>query len=101
MGAVRIDDHGHGIPADIALNAPFHGAIQLFLGRTEHDLAEHLHETPVSIPGKAFIAGELDQALQGIRIQTQIEHGIHTVAEIGNRCVHRNIRRHLSTLPIC
>ncbi len=43
----------------------------------EHDIAVHLHETAIAVPGEALIAGLFDQAAQGILIEADIEHGVH------------------------
>ncbi len=43
----------------------------------EHDVAVHLHEAAVAIPGEAFVAGLLDEAAQGRFVEADVEHGVH------------------------
>ena len=43
----------------------------------EHDVAVHLHETAIAVPGEAFVAGLVDQPLQGGFVEADVEDGIH------------------------
>ena len=43
----------------------------------EHDVAVHLHEAAVAVPGEALVAGLLDQALTVVVVQADVEDGVH------------------------
>jgi len=53
------------------------GALKFVVGNTHHHLAEHLHETAVAVPGKAFVFGLGNQGLDTGGVEPQIEDGIH------------------------
>jgi hypothetical protein len=42
-----------------------------------HDVAEHLHEAAVGVPGKARIAGAVGQAQHRGVVQAQVQDGVH------------------------
>ena len=44
---------------------------------TLDNVAEHLDETTVGIPGEALVAGQLDHALERVGVEADVEHGIH------------------------
>ncbi len=43
----------------------------------EHDRAEHLHESPLSVVHEVRIAGELDEAGDDVFVQADVEHRVH------------------------
>ena len=43
----------------------------------EDDVAVHLDEAAIAIPGEAFIAGGVDEALEGLFVEADVEDGIH------------------------
>ena len=53
----------------------------LVLGRqflhAHDDVAVHLNETPVTIPGEARVAAGLCQGLDGFVVQAKVENGVH------------------------
>ena len=46
-------------------------------GTAMHDPAEHLDETPVRVPAEALVAGERDQAVEGLLVEAEVEDGVH------------------------
>ena len=54
--------------------------IDLGLGlrlEAEDDVAVHLHEAAIAVPGEAFVAGLLDEAAQGRFVEADVEDGVH------------------------
>ncbi len=45
--------------------------------QSEDDIAVHLHETAIAVPGEAFVAGLVDEAAQRGFVETDVEDGIH------------------------
>ena len=43
----------------------------------QHDLAEHLDETPVHVPGEAVVGGLRGQALDAVVVQAEVENRVH------------------------
>ncbi len=41
------------------------------------DVAEHLHEAPVGVPGEALVGGARRQALDRLLAEAEVEHGVH------------------------
>ena len=41
------------------------------------DVGEHLDEAAVGVPGKALVAGLLDEAVDGDVVEAEVEDGIH------------------------
>ncbi len=76
--ALELLDVQIGITSDAGLlDGHRQGVVQALGGDAQHDLAEHLHEAAVGVPGEAFVAGELHQALQCVLVDAQVEHGVH------------------------
>ena len=42
-----------------------------------HDVAEHLHEAAVGVPGEALVAGRLREPLDRVVVQAEVEDGVH------------------------
>ena len=58
--------------------------VSLALGlHAEYDVAVHLHETAVAVPGEAGVAAHLGQALYGGVVHTQVEDGVHHAGHRG------------------
>ena len=55
------------------------GSISVFDLRlqAEHDVAVHLHEAAVAVPGEALVAGLVDEAAQRGLVEADVEHGVH------------------------
>ena len=51
----------------------------------QHDIAVHLDEAAIAVIGEARIAGALGQALDGLVVEAEIEHGIHHAGHRGAR----------------
>ena len=52
-----------------------------------HDVAEHLHEAPVGVPGEALVAGRAREALDRLvveaEVEDRVEHPRHRLARAG------------------
>ena len=46
-------------------------------GKVGNHLGVALHQTAKTVPGQARIAGQADQALDGCRVQADVQHGFH------------------------
>ncbi len=46
-------------------------------GHAVNDVAEHLHEAAIAVPGKALVLRARGQALDGLVVETEVEHGLH------------------------
>ncbi len=59
-------------------------SLEVLPGDPVHDVAEHLDQAPVGVPGKALVLGHLGQAEHGLVVQTQVEdrveHSRHRLA---------------------
>ena len=67
---------------DVALDAAnrLHrgdGVFEQVAIKTHDDVGEHLDETAIGVPSEALVAGLLDQAIDGLVVQTQVEDGVH------------------------
>ena len=51
--------------------------VEQFVGHAQGYLAEQLDEAAVGVEAEAFVAGLGDQALQGFRVEPQVEDGVH------------------------
>jgi hypothetical protein len=45
--------------------------------QVEHHVAVHLHEPAIRIPGEAFVAGRVDEALERGFVEADVEHRVH------------------------
>ena len=43
----------------------------------KHDIAVHLHEPPIGVPGKVGVARPLDERLDNLVVHAQVEDGVH------------------------
>ena len=43
----------------------------------QHDFAEHLDKAAIGVVGESLIPGQFYQALDGLVVDTEVEHGIH------------------------
>ena len=55
------------------------GSISVLVLRleAEDDVAVHLHEAAIAVPGEAFVAGLVDQAAQGRFVEADVEDRVH------------------------
>ena len=51
--------------------------LEVFGVGIQHDFAEHLDEAAIGVIGEAFVTGQRDQALHGLVVDTEVQHGIH------------------------
>ena len=92
LGAGRVEDDGlevldHGLHAlgiDVgvlagadALLDGIEGGVHALAVDTLDDTAEELDEATVGIPAEALVVGELDDALQGLVVESEVEDGVH------------------------
>ena len=50
--------------------------LELLAGDAARDVAEHLHEAPVGVPGEALVVGGAGQPLDRRVVETEVEHGV-------------------------
>ena len=65
----------------------FQGVLELLAVDAHHDPAEHLDEAPVGVPAEALVAGQRDEAMEGLLVQAQVEDRVHHAGhrELGTR----------------
>ena len=51
--------------------------VEFLVGDAERHLAEQLDETPVGIVAKALVVRLPDQSCKGVRVQAEVENGVH------------------------
>lgn len=72
------------------------------MGNTHDDVAEHLDEAAVAVPGEPLVAGLLDERLEGIGVETEVEHGVHHARHGLRRTgAHGNKKRILLVAKLC
>ncbi len=59
--------------------------LEMAVVHLEHDAGIHLDEAAIGVVGEALIAGELGEAFDGCRVETEIEHGVHHARHRGAR----------------
>ena len=65
-----------GVGAVLAL-CVIHHVFELFAVDAQHNLAEQLYKAAICISCEAWIAGLLSQTLEGLCIETKVQHGVH------------------------
>ena len=65
--------------------------------QVEHDVAVHLHEAAVAVPGEALVARLLGERLHRLVVEADVEHGVHharhRVAGTGAAGEQQRVRR--------
>src|ERR1700694_440201 len=75
--------------------------LELFSLDAEHDFAEHLREAAICVKGEPAVIGELRQAFQRLRIEAEVENGVHHARhrKLGARA-HRHQQRVLDVTQL-
>ncbi len=85
-GFLQIVNRQIGVPHFLRLFAQLLGAagfqfvqnvLKLLSVYAHHDVAKHLHETPIGIVGEPLIVRLLDEPLNCLVIETQVQDGVH------------------------
>jgi hypothetical protein len=50
--------------------------LQALAGDTAHDVAEHLHQAPIGIPGETLVVGALGQAGDRLVVEAEVQHRV-------------------------
>ena len=53
------------------------GVVEALALHVHDDPAEHLDEAPVRVPAEPIVAGQGDEAVQGLLVQAQVQDGVH------------------------
>ena len=53
------------------------GVVEALAADLHHDPPEHLDEAPVGVPPEPLVAGQGDEALQGLFVQPEVEDRVH------------------------
>ncbi len=70
------------------------GGLEALAGDVEHDVAVHLHEAPVGVPGEALVARARRQTLHRLVVEPEVEDGVeHARHRLARTGAHRDEQR--------
>ena len=79
-----LDDLAQGIGREVgvlldagALLRVVEDAVEVAALEVEDDVGEHHHEAAVGVVGEALVAGLRGERLQGVRVEAEVEDGVH------------------------
>ena len=67
---------GVGSDAAVVLHGD-DGVLEQIAVETHHDVGEHLDEAAVGVPSEARVVGLLDEAVDGLIVKAEVQHGVH------------------------
>lgn len=53
------------------------GVLEQIAVEAHHDVGEHLDEAAVGVPSEARVVGLLDEAVDGLVVKAEVQHGVH------------------------
>ena len=70
------------------------GLLEALAGDAAHDVAEHLDEAPVGVPGEALVVRRPGQALDGLVVEAEVQHGVeHPGHRLARAAAHGDEQR--------